>query len=65
MPTGAGAATQSTPNAALTRAYVNSGSQGLPDADVTYTLALASAGPANLPAGNYSVVVQYTATTDS
>ncbi len=65
LPTGANAATQSTLNSALARSYTASGTWGQTAVPVTYTLTLADTGLANLPAGNYALVVQYTATTNN
>lgn len=65
LPTGANAATQSTLNSALARSYTASGTWGQTAIPVTYTLTLADTGLANLPAGDYVVVVQYTATTNN
>jgi hypothetical protein len=64
LPTGANAATQSTLNSALARSYTSSGTWGQTTVPVTYTLTLADTGLANLPAGDYALVVQYTATTN-
>ncbi len=65
LPTGSNAATQSTLNSALARSYTASGTWGQTTVPVTYTLTLADTGLANLPAGNYALVVQYTATTNN
>jgi hypothetical protein len=65
LPTGSDAATQSTLNSALARSYTASGTWGQTTVPVTYTLTLADTGLANLPAGNYALVVQYTATTNN
>jgi hypothetical protein len=64
LPTGSDAATQSTLNSALARSYTASGTWGQTTVPVTYTLTLADTGLANLPAGDYALVVQYTATTN-
>jgi hypothetical protein len=65
LPTGSDAATQSTLNSALARSYTASGTWGQTTVPVTYTLTLTDTGLANLPAGNYALVVQYTATTNN
>ena len=65
LPTGANAATQSTLDSALARSYTASGTWGQQTVAVTYALTLADTGLANLPAGNYALVVQYTATTNN
>lgn len=65
LPTGSNAATQSTLNTALARSYTSSGAWGQQAVPVTYALTLGDTGLANLPAGNYALVVQYTATTNN
>ncbi|MCX6095536.1 MAG: hypothetical protein NT125_02245 [Candidatus Bipolaricaulota bacterium] len=64
LPAEANGLTQSTLNAALAQAYTGSGSFGLANVAVHYTLTLADTDLANLPAGSYALVVQYTATTN-
>ena len=64
LPLGANGVTQSTLTASLARAYTGPGTWGLQNVAVKYTLTLSDSGLANLPAGDYKLVVQYTATTN-
>ncbi len=64
LPAGANGVTQSTLTASLARAYTGPGTWGLQNVAVKYTLTLSDSGLANLPAGDYALVVQYTATTN-
>lgn len=58
-------ASQSTIDQALERSYdQTSGSWGIHRVNVSYTLDLEVDDMANLPEGDYNLVIQYTATTD-
>jgi hypothetical protein len=62
MPDGA---SQTTVDASLQRTFdKTSGAWGSQAVNVSYKLVLTSDGLATLPQGDYSVVVQYTATTN-
>jgi len=64
LPSDADAATEDLIESNLTRTYDDSGSWGVYTVGVGYSFSLQDEDFADLPAGDYVIVIQYTATTD-
>jgi len=64
LPSDADAATEDLIESNLTRAYDDSGSWGVYTVGVDYSFSLQDEDFADLPAGDYVIVIEYTATTD-